>query len=83
MEEIFDEVLALCLDRVADGDDPATCAADFPEFPELLALLEPAAQLSSLPRPEPDPTWLARSRDRVAARLAQRRTGQRTRPPTE
>lgn len=58
MEELFEEVLALCLDRIADGDSPASCAADFPDFADLLPLLEIAAELMVLPRREANGPWL-------------------------
>ena len=48
MEEVFDEVLAVCLDRVGDGDSAEACAAEFPEFPDLLALLQLATDLRAL-----------------------------------
>ena len=48
MEEVFDEVLAECLDRVGDGDSAEACAAEFPEFPDLLALLQLATDLRAL-----------------------------------
>ena len=62
MDEMFEEVLAICLDRLADGDDVAACVADFPECPELEPLLELAAALSEAAnlqaRAERGPTWL-------------------------
>ena len=48
MDEMFDEVLAICLDRLSDGDDVASCAADYPECPDLQPLLELTAALSSV-----------------------------------
>ena len=65
MEEVFEEVLALCLDRVSDGDSAEACAAEFPEFSDLLPLLQLATSLWSLPREEPSPGWLASPGDRV------------------
>lgn len=62
MDEMFEEVLAICLDRLADGDDVAACVADFPECPELRPLLELAAALSETAnaqvQAERGPTWL-------------------------
>lgn len=52
MEELFEEALALCLDRVADGDSPSSCADSFPEFTTLLPLLQLAAELIALGRAE-------------------------------
>lgn len=74
MQEVFEEVLALCLDRVADGDSPAACAGDFPEFPELVELLGIAAKLKDLPRPEPRPSWLTASSARLAAKIARQQS---------
>jgi hypothetical protein len=62
MNEMFEEVLAICLDRLADGDSVAACVADFPECPELESLLELAASLSETGharvKAERGPTWL-------------------------
>ena len=46
MDEMFEEVLAICLDRLSDGDDVESCVADFPECPDLQPLLEIAAALT-------------------------------------
>jgi len=61
MEELFEEALALCLDRVADGDSPANCADDFPELHGLLPLLQLAAALLTLGRTRTEPLWLRTS----------------------
>lgn len=62
MDEMFEEVLAICLDRLADGDSVAACVADFPECPELEPLLELASALSETAhasaQAERGPTWL-------------------------
>jgi hypothetical protein len=63
MDEMFEEVLAICLDRLSDGDDIESCVADFPECTELQPLLEIAAALSSASaadnaRVDQAPTWL-------------------------
>ena len=63
MDEMFEEVLAICLDRLSDGDDIESCLADFPECPDLQPLLEIAAALSSASadnfrRADRTPTWL-------------------------
>lgn len=68
MDDMFEEVLAICLDRVSDGDDVESCVADFPECPELGPLLEIAAALSSASeehhrRSNRTPAWL-KSRER-------------------
>lgn len=63
MDELFEEVLAICLDRLSDGDDVESCVADYPECPDLGPLLELAAGLSatsaeSVKRADRAPTWL-------------------------
>ena len=63
MDAMFEEVLAICLDRLSDGDDVEACMADFPECPDMRPLLELAAALTDLSENErrgPDalPTWL-------------------------
>ena len=63
MDEMFEEVLAICLDRLSDGDDVEACMADFPECPDLRPLLEIAAALTDLAdqghrRIDATPTWL-------------------------
>jgi hypothetical protein len=63
MDEMFEEVLAICLDRLSDGDDIASCVADFPECPDLQPLLELAAALTEVAddestRGDRAPTWL-------------------------
>lgn len=68
MDEIFEEVLAICLDRLTDGDDIASIVADFPEYPDLRPLLEIAAALSdaaadSYQQADRAPTWLMPRRD--------------------
>src|SRR4051812_44040317 len=70
MDDMFDEVLAICLDRVSDGDDIESCVADYPECPDLQPLLELAAALTVASddggsREKREPTWLApRPRER-------------------
>ena len=63
MDELFEEVLAICLDRLSDGDTVEACMADFPECPDMRPLLDLAAALHELAddkRRGPDalPTWL-------------------------
>ncbi len=63
MDEMFEEVLAICLDRLSDGDTIESCVADFPECPDLQPLLEIAAALSATSedksrRADRTPTWL-------------------------
>ena len=63
MDEMFEEVLAICLDRLSDGDDVASCVADYPECPDLQPLLALAAALSDIGedakgREDRPPTWL-------------------------
>ena len=72
MDEMFEEVLAICLDRLSDGDDVESCVADFPECPDLQPLLELAAALSATSadtfrRADRSPTWLLPRRERRAA----------------
>jgi hypothetical protein len=73
MDEMFEEVLAICLDRLADGDDVAACVEDFPECPDLESLLELAAALTKSAKvkakSERGPTWLVQ---RPATRPAKR-----------
>ena len=73
MDEMFEEVLAICLDRLSDGDDIASCVADFPECPDLQPLLEIAAALSAASddaakREDRAPTWLRPRRPEVRLR---------------
>jgi hypothetical protein len=63
MDELFEEVLAICLDRLSDGDTVEACMADFPECPDMRPLLELAAALHGLAdderrRRNASPTWL-------------------------
>jgi hypothetical protein len=63
MDDMFEEVLAICLDRLSDGDSVESCVADFPECPELEPLLDIAAVLSSASedahrRTDRTPKWL-------------------------
>jgi hypothetical protein len=71
MEDVFVEVLAVCLDRVADGDTPAACARDFPDFPDLEGCLELAAHLAAVRNDEPTDAWRSASEDRLAATQAE------------
>jgi hypothetical protein len=73
MDELFEEVLAICLDRLSDGDTVAACVADFPDCPELEPLLEIAAALSATSeadrrRDGRKPTWLQPHRDEIRLR---------------
>ena len=63
MDEMFEEVLAICLDRLSDGDEVESCVADYPECPDLRPLLEIAAALTAVSaensrRVDRTPTWL-------------------------
>ena len=73
MDDVFEEVLALCLDRIEDGDSAEACAADFPDFPDLPPLLELATALRSMPREEPRRSWLGSSVDRITQRARRHR----------
>ena len=73
MDEMFEEVLAICLDRLSDGDDVASCVADFPECPDLEPLLEIAAALSAasgdtVRRKDRATTWLRPRHDEIRLR---------------
>ena len=71
MEEVFDEVLAVCLDRIVDGDSAEACAAEFPEFPDLLPLLQLANDLRSVPGSEGRLGWLDSASGHPAGRRKQ------------
>lgn len=63
MDAMFEDVLAICLDRVSDGDSIESCVTDYPECPDLRPLLEIAAALSECSedacrRADSAPTWL-------------------------
>ena len=62
MSEMFDEVVAICLDRLTDGDTVDQCAADYPEVPELRETLEVAELLMARSAAQATPRWLRRSR---------------------
>jgi hypothetical protein len=73
MDEMFDEVLAICLDRLSDGDDVEACVADFADCPDLQPLLEIAAALTaaapdSRQRADRTPTWLLPRHDQIRLR---------------
>ena len=73
MDEMFEEVLAICLDRLSDGDDVASCVSDFPECPDLQPLLEIAAALrvasdDAARRGDRAPTWLLPRHDEIRLR---------------
>ena len=74
MDEMFEEVLAICLDRLSDGDDIASCVADYPECPDLLPLLELAAALTEVGEDGKG------SKDRTPTWLEPRKPAQRLRP---
>jgi len=73
MDEMFEEVLAICLDRLSDGDDIASCVADFPDCPDLQPLLEIAAALNAASddasrRGDRASTWLLPRHDEIRLR---------------
>jgi hypothetical protein len=73
MDEMFEEVLAICLDRLSDGDTVAACVADYPDCPDLEPLLEIATALSTTSeadhrRGDRQPTWLQPRRDEIRLR---------------
>lgn len=86
MDDMFEEVLAICLDRLADGDDVDACAADFPECPELRPLLEIADALSKVgpmaPRTSGSPCAAPRKRARETPKWLIIRTQDRSLRPT-
>ena len=58
MIDLFDELLSICLDRLADGDTVADCLVDFPEVPDLGPMLETAAALMSVRDERPSRPWI-------------------------
>ena len=74
MDDMFEEVLAICLDRLSDGDDIESCITDFPECLDLLPLLEIVAALRAL---SDDDNGHA---DRAPAWLLPRHRAERLRP---
>jgi hypothetical protein len=73
MDEMFEEVLAICLDRLADGDTVAACVAAHPEYPDLQPLLEIAAALRQASaddsrRTDRTPTWMQPRQESVPLR---------------
>src|SRR5437764_1038667 len=56
------EVVAICLDRLSDGDTVDQCAADYPECAELRETLEVAELLMATAAARVEPRWLRRSR---------------------
>jgi len=73
MNDSFDEVLATCLDRLADGDSVQRCAADYPEHPELGPTLEVAELLMASRMAPAEPHWLRSSRFRLTTSFGLRR----------
>jgi hypothetical protein len=65
MSEMFEEVVAICLDRLTDGDTVAQCAADYPECQDLRETLEVAELLMATAAERAEPRWLRRSRRRI------------------
>ena len=74
MDEMFEEVLAICLDRLSDGDTVANCVTDYSDCPDLEPLLEIAAALTATSeahhrRANREPTWLQpRRQDEIRLR---------------
>ena len=62
---MFDEVLAICLDRLTDGDSIDQCVDDYPTCPELRETLEVAELLMERSAAAATPRWLRRSRFRM------------------
>jgi hypothetical protein len=74
MDEIFEEVLAICLDRLSDGEDVDSCLADYPDRSDLRPLLEIAAALITASGDH------RRRADRAPVWLMPRRHAERLRP---
>ena len=68
MIDLFDELLSICLDRIADGDTVADCVKDFPEVPDLEGLLETAAALMAFAEERPARPALIAADERPAVR---------------
>ena len=68
MIDLFDELLAICLDRLADGDTVADCVMDFPEVPDLGPMLETAAALMALGAERPSRSWVPAADERPLGR---------------
>lgn len=67
----FNEILATCLAELEAGRDAATCAARYPEYPQLATLLALAGDVRALPRPAPDQARGAAADERVRLALVQ------------
>ena len=72
MTEMFDEVLAICLDRLTAGDSIDQCVAEYPKCPELRETLEVAELLRARSAAPATPRWLRRARFRMVAGLGLR-----------
>ena len=68
MIDLFDELLSICLDRIADGDTIADCVMDFPEVPDLEGLLETAAALMAFQEERPARPFIPVTDGRPAVR---------------
>jgi hypothetical protein len=73
MNDTFDEVLAICLDRLTDGESVARCAADYPEHPGLGPSLEVAEALMRFAASNAEPRWLRTSQVRLTSNFGLRR----------
>lgn len=67
MIDLFDELLSICLDRLADGDTVADCVLDFPEVSDLGPMLETAAALMSLRDERPSRPWMQLADERPSS----------------
>jgi hypothetical protein len=74
MDEIFEEMLAICLDRLSGGEDVDSCLADYPDCSDLRPLLEIAAALIAASADH------RRRAGRTPVWLMPRRHGDRLRP---
>jgi hypothetical protein len=73
MNDSFDEVLAICLDRLTEGHSIARCTADYPEHPDLGPTLEVAELLMESRTPRIEPHWFHTSQFRLTTSYGLRR----------
>jgi len=72
MTDLFEEVLAVCLDRLEDGDSVDQCVEEYSEFPDLRETLEIAEALRCLPAPAATRGWVRGSRMRLVTNFGLR-----------
>lgn len=70
----FDAILEICLERIANGETPQACLADYPDDAEALRpLLTTAHRLHTLPRHQPRDSADATTRHRLLETWAETR----------